>query len=80
MQLQINTNGAWRTVMAGLGQHDTQTLQRAKAAAAELAALHSATARKPHSWRLVSEANNQVVEHCSGENGWQQSYWPPAEA
>jgi hypothetical protein len=72
MLLQINTNGAWRTVMGGLGQHDEATLTAAKAAAAELARIGAQVQRKPHSWRLVSESTETMLEVCKGDAGWQQ--------
>lgn len=82
MKLQINTNGAWRTVLSGLGGGDdpkygADALRDAKQAAATLARIHAAQARnKPHSWRLVSENGGNVLEHCCGDAGWQQIYQP----
>lgn len=34
---------------------------------------------KPHSWRLVSEADDRVVEMCHGLHGWQHMYRRPGE-
>lgn len=82
MKLEINTNGSWRTVLRGLSVIDQGAetmLHRAKAAAAELAEVDSQISRKPHSWRLVSEADDRVVEMCHGLHGWQHMYRRPGE-
>lgn len=74
MKLELNTNGSWRTVLRGLSPSiDGEQLEQAKAAAATLARIDAETSRRPHSWRLVSESNEQVLERCSGADGWVQA-------
>lgn len=76
MRLQINTNGAWRTVLNSIGQHSdpkaaADQLRKAKEAAATLARIDASIVRKPISWRLVGE-DGAVIERCDGE-GWVQA-------
>lgn len=71
MKLEINTNGAWRTVIAGIGRNvDAEALGEAQRAAATLACVDARLNRRPHSWRLVDEATGKTVETCSGQDGW----------
>lgn len=73
MKLEINTNGAWRTVMRGLTESlHPQHLAAAKRAAAALCIVDSAISRKPHKWRLVSEETDCVIEHCDNQ-GWRKA-------
>jgi hypothetical protein len=72
MKLELNTNGAWRTVLRGLAEGlNKQQFDQAKEAAATLARISTQLDRKPQSWRLVSEATERVVEVCDG-HGWVQ--------
>lgn len=74
MKLELNTNGSWRTVLRGLGQHDAETLSQARQAAAVLAAIDANTRQgRGLSWRLVSEGTEQVVDRCTGVEGWQSA-------
>jgi len=77
MRLQINTNGAWRTVLNSVGQHvdpkvAAEQLREAKEAAATLARIDASIVRKPISWRLVT-SEGATVERCEGAAGWVQS-------
>lgn len=67
MRLELNTNGAWRLVLAGLCG---QQIDRARDAAATLAALD--TGKRPHVWRLV-DYDGSVVAHCDGPAGWRRN-------
>jgi hypothetical protein len=74
MKLELNTNGAWRTVLRGLSNNlQPEQLAEAKQAAATLARIDAATNRRPQSWRLVSEADDKVIERCTGDDGWVQA-------
>lgn len=74
MRLEMNNSGAWKLVLSGL-QYDSAALDEAKTAAATLASVSADQgARRPLAWRLVSEADGAVIEHCSGADGWQQGY------
>jgi hypothetical protein len=66
VRLQVNTNGAWRTVLNDVGEH----VQDAKAAAASLTRIDAANSRRPISWRLVG-ADGAVLERCSNAQGWE---------
>lgn len=84
MRLELNTNGAWRTVISGLSRHDKESEDRyldALTAARMLAEISLATNDGPRSikWRLVSEADGSVVELC-GDDGWRPAYRPGAKA
>ncbi len=82
MKIDINTNGSWRMVLRGLSTMDdkaAEQLNDAKAAAATLARVSAEIDRKPITWRLVSEANDQVIERC-GADGWADAYRPEAAA
>lgn len=72
MRLEVNTNGAWRIVLSGIGViDDGAQLDRIKAAAAELTRAGAELMRRPPTWRLVSEADGRVVAYCGGERGWE---------
>lgn len=79
MKLELNTNGAWRTVLTGLSRHDKEAEDRylgALTAAAMLATISAATTKKPIAWRLVSEADDRVLQRCQGDGGWVDAYHP----
>jgi hypothetical protein len=80
MKLELNTNGAWRTVLTGLGRQDKEAEDRyldARTAADMLARISAATAKKPISWRLTSEADGRVIERCEGDHGWVDVAYDP---
>lgn len=84
MRLELNTNGAWRTVISGLSRHDKESEDRyldAIEAARMLAEISAAQngGKRCIRWRLVSEANGSVIETCSGDEGWVQAYRPAEE-
>jgi hypothetical protein len=71
MKLEINTNGAWKTILDGLWG---EASDEAMAAAAVLARLDAEmrtdrTRGKPATWRLVTEGDGKVVAYC-GAVGW----------
>ena len=68
MKLELNTNGAWRTVLRHL---DAQATEQAREAAATLSRLDDR--RKPVTWRLASEADDTPVASCCGAGGWQSA-------
>lgn len=82
MRLELNTNGAWRTVLTGLARHDKEAEDRyldALTAAAMLAAIsvHGQVGkRRGIEWRLVSEADGRVIQRCTGDGGWVDAYRP----
>ena len=82
MKLELNTNGSWRTVLSGLSRQDKEAEDQyldALTAAAMLATISAATAKRPIAWRLVSEADGKVIQRCEGDAGWQDvSYRPEA--
>jgi len=69
MKLEINTNGAWRTVLDGITPDLPATYRAAMTAAATLAALDAGLRRRPQTWRLV-DTENRVVSYCVGAQGW----------
>lgn len=80
MKLELNTNGAWRTVLSGLGRQDKDAEDRyldARTAADMLARISAATTKKPISWRLTSEADGRVIERCEGDHGWVDVAYDP---
>jgi len=84
MKLELNTNGAWRTVIRGLSRHDEEADDQyldALTAARMLAEISYSTndGRRFIKWRLVSEADGSVVELC-GDEGWRPAYRPGATA
>lgn len=73
MKLEINTNGAWKTILAGLNE---ARAAEARLAVAELSRLdveiHAEAGKKsgkPATWRLVSEGDGRVVSYCT-EGAW----------
>lgn len=72
MKLEVNTNGAWKTILTGLGPNDPERFRQAMLAVAMLAEIDEAvgTSRKPATWRLANEQTNQVVSYCVGAQGW----------
>ncbi len=72
MKIEINTNGAWKTILAGIDIDEPELYRRAMLAVADLAEIDEAIGsnRKPATWRLVHEQNNQVVSYCVGAQGW----------
>lgn len=77
MKLEINTNGAWRTVLHGL--QAGPALEEAKAAAAAIARIDGELSRKPLKWRLASEADGRVLAYCE-LTGWRHTAPPDAAA
>lgn len=72
MQLELNTNGAWRVVLRHL---EGAALRDAMDAAATLARLSDdGSARGGISWRLVSDADGAVEQRCVGAAGWMPCY------
>ena len=64
MRLELNTNGAWRTVLSGLSRQDKEAEDQyldAITAAAMLARISAATERKPIAWRLTRNGTSQAV-------------------
>lgn len=86
MRLELNTNGAWRTVLSGLSRHDKAAEDRyldaltAARMLAEVSAHGQTGRRRGIEWRLVSEADNRVTHRCTGDGGWVEAYWPGDEA
>lgn len=83
MKLEVNTNGAWRLVISGLGRQDKEAEDRYLAtlsAASTLATVSAATSKKPIAWRLVSESDGRVIQMCHGTAGWVDSYNPERAA
>jgi len=85
MKLELNTNGAWRTVLTGLSRHDKAAEDRyldARTAAAVLAEISNPKRerRSGIAWRLVDEKTGRVIERCTGDGGWVEAYWPGDEA
>ena len=83
MKLEVNTNGAWRLVLSGLGRQDKEAEDQYLAtlsAASTLATVSAATAKKPIAWRLVSEADGRVIQMCHGAAGWVDAYNPERAA
>ena len=86
MKLELNTNGAWRTVLTGLSRHDKAAEDRyldaltAARMLAEVSAHGQTGKRRGIEWRLVSEADNRVTHRCTGDGGWVEAYWPGDEA
>lgn len=72
MKLEINTNGAWKTILAGLWGKQCDEAMAAVAVLARLdAEMRDAPGRgKPATWRLVSEGDGKVVRYCTGALGW----------
>ena len=82
MRLELNTNGAWRTVLSGLSRQDKEAEDQyldAITAAAMLARISAATERKPIAWRLTSEIDGRVLQRCQGDGGWVDAYHPEAQ-
>lgn len=80
MKLELNTNGAWRTVLSGLGRETLEAedqLHDAKASAALLAIISSTKAKRTIAWRLTSEADGRVIERCEGAGGWGSVAYDP---
>lgn len=75
MKLELNTYGAWRTVLTGLSRHDKEAEDRyldALTAARMLDDLSNPKRERRGgiSWRLV-DARGRVVARCSGDGyGW----------
>lgn len=71
MKLELNTNGAWRTVLSGLGPHDEDQLIDARTAAAVLADASNPKRERKRgiTWRLVDETTGRVVARCDA-GGW----------
>lgn len=86
MRLELNTNGAWRTVLTSLSRHDKAAEDRyldaltAARMLAEVSAHGQTGRRRGIEWRLVSEADNRVTHRCTGDGGWVEAYWPGDEA
>lgn len=72
MKLEINTNGAWRTVLQGLSPDNAEQYRQAVMAAATLASIDAQThpRGKPQSWRLMCEQTGRVKSYCLGAQGW----------
>lgn len=68
MRLELNTNGAWRVVLRGL--QAGQRLEDALAAAQCLALIAGELAGPSITWRLVSEADDRVLAHCTIDGEW----------
>jgi hypothetical protein len=80
MKLELNTNGAWRTVLSGLGRESLDAedqLNDAKTAAAMLAIISASKSKRPIAWRLTSEADGRVIERCEGDHGWMDVAYDP---
>lgn len=72
MKLEINTNGAWRTVLQGLSPDNAEQYRLALLSAAALASIDAQThpRGKPQSWRLMCEQTGRVKSYCLGAQGW----------
>jgi len=70
MKLELNTNGAWRTVLSGL-QDDTDETLDALTAAGVLAEISNPGRERKRgiTWRLVDETTGRVVARCDA-GGW----------
>lgn len=83
MKLEVNTNGAWRTVISGLGRWEKKSEDRyltALSAASTLSTVSAETSKKPIAWRVVSEADGRVIQMCHGAGGWVDAYNPERAA
>ena len=75
MKLELNTNGAWRTVLTGLSRHDKEAEDRyldaltAARMLAEVSAHGQTGRRRGIEWRLVDETTGRVVARCD-VGGW----------
>lgn len=74
MKLELNTNGAWRTVLTNLGGRSLEAedqLADARTAAAILAEISNPKRERRCgiTWRLVDEKTGRVVSHCDA-GGW----------
>lgn len=77
MKLELNTNGAWRTVLTdlgGMGVEAEDQLADARTAAAILAEISNPKRERRCgiTWRLVDESTGRVVSHCDS-SGWQEA-------
>ena len=72
MKLEVNTNGAWRTVLQGLSPENAEQYRLALLSAAALASIDAQThpRGKPQSWRLMCEQTGRVKSYCLGAQGW----------
>lgn len=85
MKLELNTNGSWRTVIRGLSRHHNEAEDRyldALTAARMLAEISLAAndGLRSIKWRLVSEADDRVIETCDGASGWVHAHQPGGAA
>lgn len=73
MQLELNTNGAWRVVLRHL---EGAALRDAMDAAATLARLSDEGRARSSgiAWRLVADADGAIVQRCVGLSGWVPCY------
>lgn len=70
MKLEVNTNGAWRTILRGLSDRDAERYRQATLAATMLAAIDAELhPDKSQCWRLVDDAG-AVLSYCVGATGW----------
>lgn len=69
MKLEINTNGAWKTILTGIDEARASEVRLAVVElswiVAENASAAGKTSRKPPTWRLVSEGDGRVVSYCT---------------
>lgn len=70
MKLQVNTSGAWKQVM----HFGIADIERAKAAAIELASISANAYDKPVTWRIVDSTDTPVLVSTT-QLGWHTPHW-----
>lgn len=77
MRLEINTNGAWRLVIDGMGAEDTREARKVVATLCEIhRKIHGGRRTRKLAFRLISEADGAPVAHIETESGAGWREWP----